>query len=293
MLSDSFLHHLSKKLSEVVDSDVSIHQHNTVSGGSINSAYKLGTSAGNFFLKHNHAETHPRMFETEAAGLELLRATNTLKVPEPRVTGQFEDQTWLIMEHLEASQPQEIYWEDFGSSLAELHRTTADQFGLDHDNYMGSVPQPNTQSANWAEFYSTQRIEPLVKKCMDEGLCDSSVARPIARLCNKLDTLIPREAPALIHGDLWSGNFLCTKDGKSAIFDPASHYGHREADIAMTMLFGGFQPQFYNSYEAAYPLQPEFSDRVGIHQLYPLLIHVLLFGESYLGRVREVLREYS
>ena len=155
------------------------------------------------------------------------------------------------------------------------------------------MPQQNHLTDTWAELYATQRILPLVQKVFDNQQCTISDVRDTEKLCVKFDDLFPDEPPALLHGDLWSGNVMACANNEAAIYDPAIYYGHREMDIAMTLLFGGFDTAFYRHYQEAYPLQSGWQSRVDICQLYPLLFHLNLFGSSYYGRVKSILNEYK
>lgn len=227
------------------------------------------------------------MFEAELAGLNLLRETGTVKVPRVISTGNTGKTTWLLMEFLEAGRLQKSAWGRLGSDLASLHRETHAMFGLGQNNYMGSLRQVNTPHGTWAEFYILCRLEPQLRLAHESELLSSLQLRKIEHIFPRLSEIIPIEPPSLLHGDLWNGNRITGSDGFYWLIDPAVYYGHREADLAMTRLFGGFAPEFYDAYSAVFPLQSGYEQRVGIHNLYPLLIHLNLFGTGYLGQVME------
>jgi fructosamine-3-kinase len=141
-------------------------------------------------------------------------------------------------------------------------------------------------------FYAFNRLLPLIRLAYDQQIVEKSMVQQVEALCKQLPQLFPVEPPALLHGDLWSGNFMVGSNGRACVYDPAVYYGHREMDLAMTRLFGGFDTRFYYAYQAVYPLQPEWQQRIGICQLYPLLVHLVLFGGNYYGSIKEILQSY-
>jgi fructosamine-3-kinase len=185
------------------------------------------------------------------------------------------------------------FWERFGTSIAALHGHHADRFGLEYPNYIGKLHQFNQQHDSWHDFYSNERIMRLVYKAHDRQMLDSTNVTEAEAICAKLKNLIPEEKPSLLHGDLWSGNYTVADDGAPAVFDPAVYYGHREMDLAMARLFGGFDQRFFAAYETAAPLQPGAAERVPLFQLYPLLVHLLLFGGGYRKQVEDVLHKFA
>lgn len=166
------------------------------------------------------------------------------------------------------------------------------EFGWEEDNYIGLLPQSNHRHNTWAGFYFRERIEPLVRQLIDSGAFDVSVSRAAGGLYQRLEQVYPAEPPALLHGDLWSGNIMALASGGPAFFDPAVYYGHREMDIAMTLLFGGFHQRFYDVYHEVYPLQPGWRERVELSQLYPLLVHACLFGGHYIRQSIQILQRW-
>lgn len=263
-----------------------------VSGGSINDAYRIECTSAVYFLKVNEAEKYPAMFEKEAIGLSLLQKTNCIGTPSVIETGQEQAEQFILMEYIEKGKPGSDFQFEFGKALAQLHKNSSDFFGLDHDNYIGSLAQSNKQHTTWNDFFINERIEPLVKMAVDSGAASKQLITKTEKLFSKLGELFPAEAPALLHGDLWSGNYMCGPDNKAWIFDPAVYYGHREVDIGMTKLFGGFGADFYSGYHEEFPLEKGWEQRVDIFNLYPLLVHVNLFGGHYIYDVERVLARF-
>lgn len=277
------------RLSEISGDKILIKHATSVSGGCINDCFHIDTSAGTFFLKYNDAAAFPNMFKAEAYGLQLLRDSNALPVPEVKFYGEANGYSFLMLEWIDGEIRRKNFWEQFGRSLAKLHKASDATFGLDNDNYIGSLKQSNTKHQDWKSFFMTERIQPQLKLAVDKNLVDFSTIKQFEKLFDSYDKLIPQEKPALLHGDLWNGNFLVNKNGSAALIDPAVYFGHREMDLAMTKLFGGFDSEFYHAYEEAFPLQKGFEKRIDIHNLYPLLVHVNLFGGGYVGQVKSIL----
>lgn len=261
-----------------------------IGGGSIASSYKAVMMDGSrFFIKSD--PQHNDMFIKEAEGLNELRKANALRIPE--VITATED--LLILEYLPASTPSNrtSFFETFGKQFAQLHHHHESQFGFHQDNYIGSTVQLNLpQRGSWKEFFFVNRLEFQFRLAEERGLVHREIADLFHRLERIIDRLIPEdnEPPALLHGDLWSGNFLCTEGSVPALFDPAVYYGHREADIAMTLLFGGFSETFYRSYNDTYPLNDEWERRCELYKLYHLFNHLNLFGDSYSAQVYDTIK---
>ena len=271
---------------------VQILESRSLSGGCINEAYILKTTAGNYFVKYNSAGSFPEMFIKEASGLKLLSETKTIAVPEVIVSGESGTYAFLLLQYIESGTAGYNFWNAFGTKLADLHRHTSGYFGLNQDNYIGSLVQSNIQHPDYIVFFISQRIEPQLKIARNKGAFSLGDTRYFDSLFKSLHNIIPSEKPALIHGDLWSGNFIINPDGLPCLIDPAVYYGHREADIAMTLLFGGFQSKFYNAYNLAWPMENGWQKRMDIFNLYPLLVHVNLFGGGYAGQVLRIIRQF-
>lgn len=261
-------------------------------GGCINECGKLITSAGTYFIKWNNKSTYPNMLQAEAKGLTLLAKTNTISIPRVIRLDQTDDFQFLLLEFLENTPPSSTYWQTFGEQLATLHQTSGPGFGLGHDNYMGALKQGNTWHTDWVNFFIEQRLHPQLTLAVNTKQISKDLIKKFVALYSKLNQLLPFEKPALIHGDLWSGNLLSGPKGP-ALIDPAVYYGNREADLAMTQLFGGFDRSYFNPYQNVFPLAPGFAERIDIYNLYPLLIHVNLFGGGYAAQVNRIISDFS
>jgi protein-ribulosamine 3-kinase len=258
-------------------------------GGCINQGGKLTTSAGDFFLKWNDATKFPGMFEAEAKGLQLMGEAKVIHIPKVILEALARPWQFILLEYVEEKTKSPSYWEDLGQQLANLHRNTFSTYGLDHNNYIGSLQQENKISNNWIDFFIEQRLNIQLKLALDNQKTDKGMLHRFERLFKKLPQLLPVEKPSLLHGDLWSGNLITNAMGNPCLIDPAVYYGHREAEIAFTRLFGGFSGTFYESYNHTFPLQPGFAERIDIYNLYPLMVHVNLFGGGYLAEVVSIL----
>jgi len=263
-----------------------------ISGGSINRVYRLDTVAKNYLLKLNSRSNFQAMFTCEVSGLKAIADTDTIAVPEVIAWGDFEDYSFLVLEWIETRRSTVKASEVLGRQLAAMHQCSAGHFGLDTDNYMGSLHQPNKKHPSWSEFFIHERLMPMVNMASAKGLLSANDQHNFEQLYLRLSSLFDEERPALIHGDLWNGNYLIDTDEKPYLIDPAISYGHREFDIAMTTLFGGFSREFYEAYHEAFPLADGWQDRLDLWNLYPLLVHLNLFGTGYLGQVRECLLSY-
>ncbi|TXG35246.1 fructosamine kinase family protein [Seonamhaeicola maritimus] len=263
----------------------------SIGGGDISRAYKADTSNCAYFLKMNSVSAL-NIFKTEAYGLDLIAKTNTIKTPNIIAFGKFENASFLLMDFIESKRASAEDYEILGEQLAALHKCTSENFGLDKDNYIGSLPQSNTTHNTWVEFYTYERLLPQLEIAKQIGLLSGSESPPEQRIIGQLESLFNGIKPSLLHGDLWSGNYLISKVGEPYLIDPAVYYGHNEVDIAMTKLFGGFGNTFYESYHSHFPSYSNTSARIEIYQLYYLLVHLNLFGSSYYGSVVTILNKY-
>jgi fructosamine-3-kinase len=268
----------------------------SVGGGDINTATRIELADGRrAFVKTNL--TAPKgMFPAEARGLEWLAQTHAIRTPtvfavcRTEATGQA---AFLVLEWIPAGRPCHDFDEKFGQRLATLHRAGAPCFGFDSDNFIGSLPQDNRSLPTWPDFLYLRRLEPQLKRAVSGGKLDASAAGDFEKLANRLDDLFPHpEPPARLHGDLWGGNLYVDSEGEPCLIDPAVYAGHREMDLGMMRLFGGFSAQVFDAYAECYPLAPGYEDRIALTQLYPLLVHVNLFGGGYAASVRSALKRY-
>ncbi|MBW3545888.1 MAG: fructosamine kinase family protein [Bacteroidetes bacterium] len=255
-----------------------------VSGGCINNTVKLETDKGVYFIKWNE-NADEDLFEKEEMGLDLIRSSDTIPTPKVFGRGRVNMKNFLIQEFIQKQAPKSDFWEIFGRKLANLHSNLEQKFGLDYDNHIGRLPQKNDYKENWVDFFIEHRLEVQLGLAIYNGLIDSPFARKFRSIYSQLPGIFPNEPASLLHGDLWSGNFMVGTDGQPFIYDPAVYYGNREVEISFTRLFGGFDRLFYQSYHEAFPLEPGLEDRIDIYNLYPLLVHVNLFGTSYLSGV--------
>ena len=267
--------------------DAHIINQVAITGGDINYSARLDIDSGErFFVKWN-LRTPENMFQTEAQGLELLASAGSgLVIPQVRLVGN----DFLVMEYIEESSYGNAYL--FGSQLGQLHRKSNELFGLDTSNYIGRLPQSNRYHADWLELFIRERIEPQVKMAIDSGKLPSTFHSIFERVFNYTYVIFPDEPPALLHGDLWNGNYMWTSSGDTAIYDPAVYFGHREMDLAMTRLFGGFSEEFYHGYNDIYPLKKGYEERFKLCNLYPILVHANLFGGGYVSQAKNLLRQF-
>lgn len=262
-----------------------------LTGGCINQVVVVHIGSQRFCLKQN-APQYTAMLQAEYEQLEALHAAGGLRYPRPLLAG-CAGNAFLLMEYIAGRQKAPTFWQQFGRGLARQHRVSAPKFGFGSDNYIGNLPQPNPREPDWAIFYAAHRLQPMARRARDKGLLDASDLHQLERLCHRLPEIFPNEPPALLHGDLWGGNYLVGEQGEPVAIDPAAYYGHRELDLAMTRLFGGYPPAFYEAYAAEFPLAPGWEQRLPVGQLYYLLVHIVLFGRSYYPQTAEILRRFG
>jgi protein-ribulosamine 3-kinase len=295
VLSSFLQHFLEIKL----NINVSSFQLIPLSGGSINQSYKIVINQKQyFFCKINSAEKFPLLFYKEKNGLELLATKRVIRAPTVIACQETGTEQILILEWIDQGLKTENFWENFGEQLAALHKITSStgdshaMFGLHEDNYMGSLYQSNLLTENWVDFFIHQRLQPQIKLAVDNNLLAQDHIRHFENLFKILSSIFPPEQPSLLHGDLWSGNFLTAQNDQPVLIDPAVYFGHRSIDLAMTTIFGGFEHAFYESYNYHFPFPQNYRLQWDICNLYPLLIHLNLFGESYLHEIVETIRRY-
>lgn len=277
------------------DLGVSLDSWQPLSGGDFAKSYRavVNKNGNKLFLK-THANPPPFHFSTEAKGLQWLAQTNTVRVPV--VLGVSDEIPYLALAWVEETRQLtggsagEV---EFGEQLAALHRAPWAVFGREDKRSTGSLGLPNEPSQSWAEFYASQRLLPLAKIAANRQALSGNLIDAIERLAARLDEHVnSTTSPSLLHGDLWAGNRVVDSNKQSWVIDPACHGGHREFDLAMMRLFGGFEDACFNAYQAAYALDDGWHERVALHQLAPLIVHAIKFGSSYIGPTRDALSQY-
>ena len=272
-----------------------------MSGGDINDAYALALADGRAVFLKTRDDADARMFPREARGLGWLAEAQALPVPEVLAASGEADggddsgagPGFLVLELVRSGPRVADFDELLGRGLAAVHRCSPGEFGLAYDNFIGNLEQSNRPRPRWSEFYAEERLLPQVRRAIDAGRAPRSWVHSFDRLIAKLPEIVgPEEPPARLHGDLWAGNLLADAAGRPMLIDPAVYGGHREVDLAMLSLFGGVSGRVYDAYHEVYPLDRGWSSRVPLYHVYPLLVHLNLFGMSYGGQVERAIARY-
>jgi len=282
-----------EKLTTIYGSSVRLIDSRSVGGGCINRTAKISTSVGDFFLKWN-ASAPPDLFLKEAAGLnEMSMAGASLVIPKVIWSKEVDDSPGLLlMEYLQSAINTSGLDEQLGRGIAQLHRKSASAFGFHHSNYCGTTIQDNTWTDNWPQFYAERRIWALVQQIKTTHGMSSEEQKLYEKLVDKIPTLLAHQTvPSLIHGDLWSGNYMYSANGP-ALIDPACSYADREMELGMMHLFGGFSSRVWEAYQEEFPLPEDWKKRIRLYQLYHILNHYLLFGVSYGKQALEIAKAY-
>ena len=278
---------INRHIGKVTGQAFAAHDVQTVGGGCINSAYTLSDTSRTFFVKLNHA-SRLDMFEAEAAGLNNILRSHSIHVPAPLCQGIAADEAYLVLEYLPLGG--RCNGRQLGRELAQMHRSQRDHFGWHRDNSIGTTPQINTDEDDWACFWQRHRLAYQLQLAARNGAhIDPQSEQLLMRVPEFFSDYRPR--PSLLHGDLWSGNVAFSKTGQPVIFDPAVYYGDRETDLAMSELFGGFSPDFYAAYKEAWPLDPGYTTRKTLYNLYHILNHFNLFGGGYFEQARRMIAQ--
>ncbi len=289
-LPDSLIDELQTQLDGAIDS------HAAVGGGCIANGGRIEVGDRSYFLKWGPQEV-ARTFAGEAAGLSALAAAESpLVIPEVEAHAAPAEGRpgFLVLEWINAGREGLNFWENFGQGLAELHRHTGDRYGFEQDNFIGRLPQTNTWERNWPRFFRAHRLAPQVRMAREQGRWQPEWTQPLDALYRRLSDLLPEApSPSILHGDLWSGNFMVAAVGTAVLIDPAAYYGHREADLAMSELFGGFDDRFYDAYVSTWPLEPGYESRRDIYNLYHLINHLNHFGGGYASSVASILKSFA
>ena len=265
-----------------------------VSGGCINDAETVTTQSGRTFFIKTNCNSLKDMFIREANGLRELAKANIIRVPKVL----YADEDFLIIENILPQNRNKLFWEIFGRNFARLHNFKSNSYGFYEDNYIGSTPQLNivsrTESLDWTEFYFNKRLLYQYNLAEKNDYAGEELRRAFSQLENKIYLVLKdsNAIPSLLHGDLWSGNYITDETGNACLIDPAVYYGHREADLAMTKLFGGFDNRFYSAYNEEYPLDSGYEYRENIYKLYHVLNHLNLFGPGYYQQALSLIKYY-
>lgn len=266
---------------------------NPVRGGDVAVAFVLDLDDGSRVFAKTHSSAPPGFFTTEAAGLAWLRAAGAVPIPEVLVVSDVSP-NHLVLEWIEERRPTGATEPDLGLALATMHRAGAPSFGREDRRCTGSRGLPNEPCATWSEFYARNRLLPLARLARDAGALADTTLAALERLAGRLDRFGgPVEPPARLHGDLWAGNRLVDTNGRNWLIDPAAHGGHREFDLAMMRLFGGFGPECFGAYAEVFPLADGWRDRVSLHQIAPLVVHAIKFGGGYVAAATDAIAQYS
>ncbi|MFA5330333.1 MAG: fructosamine kinase family protein [Prolixibacteraceae bacterium] len=283
-----------KKLCDLYGTSIQLNGTKAVGGGCINNAVKIDCSAGEFFLKWN-ASAAGDLFLREAEGLDEMRLADNPYIVVPKVIWAKETDNFpglILMEYLQPATKTSGFDEQLGRGIACLHRKTAAAFGFHHSNYCGTTLQNNTWTEIWPEFFAGRRIWNIVQQIKLARGMSVEELKIYEKLVEKMPGLLYHNTfPSLIHGDLWSGNYMFTFAGP-ALIDPASYYADREMELGMMQLFGGFSPEVWNAYQEEFPLEEGWQRRVQLYQLYHVLNHQLLFGGSYGWQAVEIARSF-
>jgi protein-ribulosamine 3-kinase len=262
-----------------------------LSGGDISAVSKINTKTETYVLKYGRQD-HAALFEAESKGLTLIADTKTIATPHVFASGVYNETAYLLLKFIESKSPEADDFARLGTQLAELHDCHSDNFGLSTNNFIGALPQKNDPENTWIDFYSRYRLSYQFELARNKGLLSPSEIPANENIKSVLKSFALNIQPSLLHGDLWSGNYLIARDGTPYLIDPAVYYGHAEVDIAMSLLFGGFGPAFYETYHQHRPKTTFFKERIELYQLYYLLVHLNLFGRSYYHSVKTILGSY-
>lgn len=282
LCKNTLLESIGKHLSEPGGETVQLQWQRDLTGGDINRAALIDDGRRNWFLKY-HENASADMFETESGALREIADLGCIRVPRPIATGRSDQVDWLVLEYIEMTGSGSEF--QLGEQLAALHTTGFSHYGWRHNNYIGTTPQDNSPEQSWAIFWRDRRISPQLEMAETNGF-GGRLLHDGERLLASMENLLSGHEPpaSLLHGDLWAGNKSYAHNGEPVIFDPASYYGDRETDIAMTELFGGYSAEFYRGYEERLPLPDGYRQRRDLYNLYHVLNHLNLFGRAYLGR---------
>lgn len=278
-----------KNLEEILNEKVT--SNSFVGGGSIADSQKIRTSSGKEYFVKSYSQSKSNILKNEVNGLIEIQKSKSIKTPQII----YYDDNILILEFIKSGRKNKNFSELFGIQLTEMHRLKSDKFGFYENNYIGSNHQINLPLySNWTDFYWENRLLYQFKLAEKHGYVNSDFRKLFNQFESVYRNIIEgtEEEPSLIHGDLWGGNYLVDESGNPVLIDPAVYYGHREAELGMTILFGGFDSEFYSSYNEAYPLFDGWKERLDIYKLYHVMNHLNLFGTGYLNQTLSIIKSY-
>jgi fructosamine-3-kinase len=285
---------MTKKLIQYLSDilGIKIKSYQEIKGGDISNAYLIITSTEQLFIKEFYGKNAINMFLAEKTGLETLAKTKTIATPEVYHCEPFKNGAFILMQYVESKSPTNKDFANLGTQLANLHQTNAFEYGLHQDNFIGNLPQSNNIKQDWTTFYIEERIEPQFQLAVSRNLLQTKDLPKREKLYEICNGFFKAVKPTILHGDLWSGNFLISSEGIPFLIDPSIYYGDHEVDIAMTKLFGGFSPSFYEAYEQHHSIKKHYAQRIELYQFYYLLVHLNLFGQSYYKSVTKIINKY-
>ena len=300
MLSNEIQTSLKKLLSDHLKIPLPPIRFEGISGGSINQAFRMIAGQGRqYFLKLNSATDYPGLFVKEKNGLEFLdkpeasQGRTIIRVPAVIGCGVINTYQFLVLEWIERGTKTRKFWNEFGEQLAVLHKVSRHSFVFHEDNYMGALTQRNDLNPEWISFFIQNRLQPQVELANLKNRLEAKHITGFETIYARLPEIFNKEPSSLLHGDLWSGNFMCDESNRPVLIDPAVYFGHRSVDLGMSTLFGGFDNEFYEAYNYNYPFPTNYKEQWEVANLYPLLIHLNLFGKTYLPQIESIIKKYQ
>lgn len=285
---------MNELVKEIFGNSISIISSRTCGGGCINNSRIIELSDGKTVFLKSNSNKFRKMFAREAEGLELLDTGGGPRVPKVYAVKETENHQYLFMECIKSSAKEKDFFIKFGRAFALLHARSNSDFGLDSDNYLGSTVQKNSWKSSWSGFFAENRLLFQFELACRNYSEAAILKKGMENIIKKIADILPEPVrPSLLHGDLWGGNYMTDETGKAVLIDPAVYYGHSEADLAMTELFGGFSPDFYKGYNEAGEIDRSYRKRKDLYNLYHMLNHLNLFGLSYLGSCRSIISKYA
>lgn len=277
---------MNKEIEQLIGEKIKSQQ--PLSGGCIGTSYKLQTTSEKLFFLKQYKKRG--MTQAEAFGLQELQESGAVRVPKVFT----HTDKYLILEYIESAPKVRNFQPLMGQQFAKLHKVKKGFFGLSEDNFLGESDQKNNKSNNWCNFFTENRLDFQISLAKRQGLADKSLLTTYQTLKEIIPQILvgSEEEPSLLHGDLWGGNYMVSELGEPVFIDPAIYYGHREADLAMTSLFGGFDSSFYDAYQKEYPLKEGWQKRQDLYKLYHILNHLNLFGQSYYSQALSLMHSY-